>query len=62
MQGLNLFIMDSNMSLDFFAETTLRRRINELYAAKIKEHGETVNELTYIGKEIWQCYCNCCAR
>ena len=46
---LNQFIIDAGIDMDFFALTTLKRRINALYASKIETHENDVNELIYIG-------------
>ena len=46
---LNQFIIDAGIDMDFFALTTLKRRINALYASKIEAHENDVNELIYIG-------------
>ena len=46
---LNTFIIDAKLEMDFFTRSTILRRIDELFLAKIRTHTETMTELKYIG-------------
>ena len=46
---LNTFIIDAKIEMDFFTRSTILRRIDELFLAKIRTHTETMTELRYIG-------------